>query len=88
MFTRSRRNLSRWFMLSMGSILMVFAVTRYYLTAIERLKYLDQLLYKKAQVVAATVQYKQRDGHRQIDFRNVPFLGESPLPPGDRKSVV
>ncbi|MBD1854758.1 MULTISPECIES: sensor histidine kinase [Leptolyngbya] len=82
MFTRSRRNLSRWFMLSMGSILMVFAVTRYYLTAIERLKYLDQLLYKKAQVVAATVQYKQRDGHRQIDFRNVPFLGESPLPPG------
>ncbi|MEP0919716.1 ATP-binding protein [Leptolyngbya sp. DQ-M1] len=82
MFTRSRRNLSRWFMLSMGSILMVFAVTRYYLTAIERLRYLDQLLYKKAQVVAATVQYKQRDGQRQIDFKNVPFLGESPLPPG------
>jgi OmpR-family two-component system manganese-sensing sensor histidine kinase len=82
MFTRSRRNLSRWFMLSMGSILMVFAVTRYYLTAIERLKYLDQLLYKKAQVVAATVQYKQQDGQRQINFKNVPFLGESPLPPG------
>lgn len=82
MFTRSRRNLARWFMLSMGSILLVFAGTRYYLAAIERLRNLDQLLYKKAQVVAATVQYKRRDGKEQLDFKNVPFLGNLPLPPG------
>jgi two-component system, OmpR family, manganese sensing sensor histidine kinase len=81
MFTRSRRNLARWFMLSMGSILIVFAGARYYLAAIERLENLDRLLYKKAQVVAATVQYKRRNGRAEINLRNVPFLGDLPLPP-------
>lgn len=78
MFTRSRHNLAGWFMLSMGSILIAFAGVRYYLTAIERMQNLDQLLYKKAQLVAATVQY---DRQRRLDLRNVPYLGDLPLPP-------
>lgn len=77
MFIRSRRNLAGWFMLSMGSILIVFAGVRYYLTAIERLRNLDFLLYKKAQVVAATVQYERQ----QVNLSNVPYLGDLPLPP-------
>ncbi|MGG6267466.1 sensor histidine kinase [Leptolyngbya sp. AN03gr2] len=81
MFTRSRRNLAGWFTLSMGSILVAFAGFRYYLTAIERLRNLDQLLYKEAQVVAATVQYKRQNRREQVDLNNVPYLGNLPFPP-------
>jgi two-component system, OmpR family, manganese sensing sensor histidine kinase len=81
MFTRSRQNLAGWFMLSMGSILVAFAGVRYYLTAIERLQNLDVLLYREAQVVAATVQYSRRNGQEQVDLSNVPYLGNLPIPP-------
>ncbi|MBW4528911.1 MAG: two-component sensor histidine kinase [Phormidium tanganyikae FI6-MK23] len=81
MFNRSRRNLTGWFMLSMGSILLTFAGISYYLTAIERLRTLDYLLYKKAQVVAATIQYEHRNERSQLDLSNVPYLGNLPLPP-------
>jgi hypothetical protein len=47
MFKRSRRNLARWFTLSMGSILAVFAGTLYYQEAIEQLEVINLLLYKK-----------------------------------------
>ncbi len=80
MFTRSRHNLAGWFMLSMGSILIAFAGIRYYLTTLDRLRNLDSLLYKKAQVVAATIQYKRRNGEEQLNFKNVPYLGDLPLP--------
>lgn len=47
MFNRSRRNLARWFMLSMGGVLVVFAAAVYYLEVAERLETLDHNLYKK-----------------------------------------
>jgi len=81
MFNRSRRNLTGWFMLSMGSILIAFAGIRYYLTAIEQLQTVDYLLYKKAQVIAATIQYERRNARSQLNLRNVPYLGNLPLPP-------
>ncbi|MGG6263932.1 sensor histidine kinase [Leptolyngbya sp. AN03gr2] len=77
MFTRSRQNLAGWFTLSMGSILITFAGVQYYLSAIERLRSVDQLLYKKAQLMAATVQY---DRQSRLDLSNVPYLGDLPIP--------
>lgn len=83
MFTRSRHNLAGWFMLSMGSILIAFAGVRYYLTAIERLQSLDRLLYKKAQLIAATIQYKRWNGQEQSNLSSVPYLGNLPIPPSN-----
>ena len=48
MFNRSRRNIARWFTLSMGSILITFAGVVYYLRAEDNLESLDRLLYNKA----------------------------------------
>ena len=58
MFNRSRRNLARWFTLSMGSILIAVAGAIYYQAAVDRLEVTDRLLYKKARVMAASVQYE------------------------------
>jgi signal transduction histidine kinase len=65
----------------MGSILVTFAAVRYYLSTIEQLKNVDSLLYKKAQVVAATIQYTRQNGQEQVDLSNVPYLGNLPIPP-------
>jgi two-component system, OmpR family, manganese sensing sensor histidine kinase len=54
MFDRSRRNLARWFTLSMGSILIVFAGVLYYVEATDELEKLDRLLYRKTRVIATT----------------------------------
>ncbi len=86
MFNRSRRNLARWFTLSMGSILILFATTLYYLRAEDKLKALDQLLYKKTRIMAASVQYELRQDQPQVDLNNVPLLGNS-LQPLDTELV-
>lgn len=80
MFNRSRRNLAHWFMLSMGGILIAFAGIRYALSTVKRMENTDQLLYKKAQVVAASVRYEFRNGKDSVDLKNVPYLGNLPLP--------
>lgn len=77
MFNRSRRNLSRWFTLSMGSILVVFAGVVYYFEVEEKLETLDRLLYKEARVMATSVDYEMKDGEWQVDLSNVPILGNS-----------
>lgn len=86
MFNRSRRNLARWFTLSMGSILLVFATAIYYQRAVDRLEESDRLLYSKARVMAANIDYEQQGGQEKIDLSNVPILGRY-SPPTDSNVV-
>ncbi|MBD1928261.1 HAMP domain-containing histidine kinase [Trichocoleus sp. FACHB-90] len=86
MFGRSRRNLARWFTLSMGSILVVFAGVVYYLEVTDTLLALDQLLYKQTKVMAASVNYERRDGKWEVDLENMPLLGNN-LQPQDSELV-
>ncbi|HEY9620654.1 MAG TPA: HAMP domain-containing sensor histidine kinase [Crinalium sp.] len=72
---RSRHNLVRWFTLSMGGILVIFAGTIYYLEANRELKNVDRMLYGNARLLAASVRYEQDDGLWQVQLRNVPLLG-------------
>ena len=78
MFNQSRRNLARWFTLSMGSILFVFAGVVYYEKAADELEELDRLLYTKAKAMAAGVESESREGQWQANLENVPFLGSNP----------
>jgi signal transduction histidine kinase len=78
MFNQSRRNLARWFTLSMGSILFVFAGVVYYEKAVDELEGLDRLLYTKAKAMAAGVESESREGQWQANLENVPFLGSNP----------
>jgi two-component system, OmpR family, manganese sensing sensor histidine kinase len=80
MFNRSRRNLARWFTLSMGSILVVFAAVMYYLEVEDKLEALDRLLYQKTRVMAASIEYERSGGQWQVDLSNVPLLGSSAQP--------
>jgi two-component system, OmpR family, manganese sensing sensor histidine kinase len=80
MFNRSRRNLARWFTLSMGSILVLFAGTIYYLRAEDKLEAADRLLYKKTRVMAASIQYELRQGKPQVDLDGVALLGTGSQP--------
>lgn len=81
MFNRSRRNLARWFTLSMGCILIVFAGTLYYQESLQQLEIIDLLLYKKARVITGSIKYKLHQGEEQILLGNVPLLGNNPPPP-------
>ncbi len=81
MFNRSRRNLARCFTLSMGSILIVFSGAIYYQEANENLENLDQLLYKKARVMAANIEYELYQGESRAILDSVPLLGNNPPPP-------
>ncbi|HIK17941.1 MAG TPA: HAMP domain-containing histidine kinase [Leptolyngbyaceae cyanobacterium M33_DOE_097] len=82
MFNHSRRNLARWFTLSMGSILILFAGVVYYQRSVDRLEETDRLLYKKARVMAANINYEWRQGKEQLELSHVPILGNS-SPPSD-----
>jgi signal transduction histidine kinase len=84
MFNQSRRNLARWFTLSMGSILVVFAGIVYYREVADELEALDRLLYTKTRVMAAGVESEVRQGQWQVNLENVPLLGSNPpLPTTD-----
>src|SRR4028119_858164 len=78
MFNQSRRNLARWFTLSMGGILFVFTGVVYYQKAVDELEVLDRLLYAKPQAMAAGVESEPREGQWQVNLENVPFLGSNP----------
>jgi len=81
MFNRSRRNLARWFTLSMGSILVVFAGIVYYFEVEDKLEALDRLLYKEARVMATSVDYEIEDDQWRVNLDNVPLLGNNLQPP-------
>ncbi|NDJ19968.1 two-component sensor histidine kinase [Myxacorys almedinensis A] len=80
MFNRSRRNLARWFTLSMGGILVGFAGVLYYQATVEQLKQVDQLLYRKARVMAASVKYEPCGDCQHLNLNNVPFFGNGSPP--------
>ena len=86
MFNRSRRDLTRWFTLSMGSILILFASILYYQRSIDRLEESDRLLYRKARVMVANIDYEWRLGKEHLDLSNVPILGNY-SPPSDSNLV-
>ncbi len=80
MFNRSRRNLARWFTLSMGSILVLFAGVIYQIEITEKLKALDRLLHDKTRVMAASVHYEVRQDQSQVNLSHVPLLGSGSHP--------
>lgn len=86
MFNRSRRDLTRWFTLSMGSILILFASILYYQRSIDRLEESDRLLYRKARVMVANIGSEWQQGKERIDLSNVPILGNY-SPPSDSNLV-
>jgi signal transduction histidine kinase len=86
MFNRSRRNLAHWFTLSMGTILIIFAGIIYYQRSSNRLEESDELLYRKARVMAANIDYKEQLGKERVDLSNVPILGNY-APPADSNLV-
>lgn len=86
MFNRSRRNLAQWFTLSMGTILIVFAGVIYYQRSVNHLEESDRLLYKKARVMAANIDYGWHQGKERIDLSNVPILGNY-SPPSDSEII-
>lgn len=79
MFNRSRRNLARWFTLSMGSILLVFAGLLYLREARDRLRFFDQALYNTSRVMASGVEEIVYENQRRIDLENVPLLGSDAI---------
>lgn len=86
MFNRSRRDLARWFTLSMGSILILFASIIYYQRSVNRLEEGDRLLYRKARVMAANINFEGRQKAEWFDLRHVPILGNY-SPPSDSNLV-
>lgn len=79
MFEQSRLALARWFTLSMGSILVVFAGVLYLWEARERLYFFDQSLYNSSQVIASGVEEITYGDKRHIDLENAPLLGSDAI---------
>jgi signal transduction histidine kinase len=75
MFQQSRRNLARWFTLSMGSILILFAGLLYVREVRDRLHTFDDTLYTTSQIMAGGIEAIEYQGQRQIDLEDVPLLG-------------
>lgn len=80
MFNQSRRKLARWFTLSMGSILVLFAGVIYQIEVKDKLESFDLLLHDKLRVMAASVNYEARQNQSQVNLRYVPLLGSGSHP--------
>ncbi|MDX2214011.1 MAG: HAMP domain-containing sensor histidine kinase [Oculatellaceae cyanobacterium bins.114] len=80
MFNQSRRNLARWFTLSMGSILVLFAGVIYQIEVQDKRESLDRLLLDKTRIMAASVHYDMRQNQTEVDLTNVPLLGTGSHP--------
>lgn len=80
MFNQSRRNLARWFTLSMGSILVLFAGVIYQIEVQDKREALDRLLLDKTRIMAASVHYEVRPNQTAVDLTNVPLLGSGSHP--------
>jgi two-component system, OmpR family, manganese sensing sensor histidine kinase len=79
-FHLSRRRLAYWFTLSMGSILLLFAFTIYYLQLRDRIGVFDETLYTQAKRIAMKTNYRTQRGRLQIDTDAV-SLQDSQAPP-------
>ncbi|MBF2018498.1 MAG: HAMP domain-containing histidine kinase [Rivularia sp. T60_A2020_040] len=88
LFHRSRRNLARWFTLSMGSILVVFASIIYVYIVKDRQQVFDQELYARSRVMAAGIRYRLHQGQWRIKLDDVPFLGSNTLSIGSLENKI
>jgi two-component system, OmpR family, manganese sensing sensor histidine kinase len=79
LFHRSRRNLARWFTLSMGSILVVFVSILYVSIVKDRQQAFDLELYGKSRVMAAGIRYRLHQGNWRVKLDDVPLLGSNTL---------
>jgi two-component system, OmpR family, manganese sensing sensor histidine kinase len=80
MFHRSRRRLAYWFTLSMGSILILFAFTIYYLQIKDRMRAFDESLYMKVKRINNKTQYQLERGHWQINTDNISLQTNTVVP--------
>jgi signal transduction histidine kinase len=80
MFHLSRRRLAYWFTLSMGSILLLFAFTIYYLQLRDRISVFDETLYTQTKRIAMKTNYRFERGRLQIDTDEV-SLQDNQAPP-------
>ncbi|MBD2157020.1 ATP-binding protein [Leptolyngbya sp. FACHB-16] len=80
MFNQSRRNLARWFTLSMGSILVLFAGVIYQIEVQDKREALDRLLLDKTRIMAASVHYDVRQNQTTVDLTSLPLLGSGSHP--------
>ena len=71
MFDRSRRRLTYWFTLSMGSILILFAFTVYHRQVKEQQREFDESVYAQTKRIASLTNYQQQEKSWQIDTDNV-----------------
>jgi signal transduction histidine kinase len=88
MFSRSRRNLARWFALSMGSVLVVFAGVVYYLEVREQIRAFDYALYQKSKAITADSIYRYRLRQGQLELETRPQMGSNSLPLGSDLAYV
>lgn len=79
MFERSRFSLARWFTLSMGGILVLFAGLLYAREARDRLHTFDQALYATSQVISSGVEEISHGDRRRIDLEDAPLLGSDAI---------
>jgi len=84
MFSRSRRNLARWFTLSMGSVLVVFAGMVYYLEVREQIRSFDGTLYQKSKAIATGMKYRYQGRHHLSGHG----LGIHPLSPSSELAYI
>jgi two-component system, OmpR family, manganese sensing sensor histidine kinase len=80
MFHQSRRRLAYWFTLSMGSILILFAFTIYYLQLKARINTFDETLYSRTKRIVMKTEYHLEKGRWHIDTDNV-SLQDRDAPP-------
>jgi two-component system, OmpR family, manganese sensing sensor histidine kinase len=88
MFSHSRRRLAYWFTLSMGSILILFAFTLYYIQLREKIRVLDQAIYMQSKYIASNTQYQIDRGKWQIEPDDISIQAIKALPLGVEVDIV
>jgi len=88
MFSRSRSNLARWFTLSMGSVLVIFAGIVYYLEVQKQIQAFDQELYQKSKAIATGGIYRYHLRQRRLQLDTLPQLGSNALSLGSELAYV
>jgi two-component system, OmpR family, manganese sensing sensor histidine kinase len=88
MFDRSRRRLAYWFTLSMGSILILFAFTLYYIQLREKISTSDRALYTQSKYIASKTKYQLDRGKWQIEPEDISIRAIKALPLGVEVDVT
>jgi two-component system, OmpR family, manganese sensing sensor histidine kinase len=80
MFNHSRRRLAYWFTLSMGGILILFALTLYYIQLREKIGVIDRALYMQSKHVTSKTKYQLQPEKWQIEIENISLQAIKALP--------